>query len=105
MNLLRFFGQVFKSCTPEQAATDKACSPLPNIEAGPDQLKTILGIAFGIIGVAAVIYMMLAGMKFVTSQGNPEQAAKARQSIIYGAIGLLVAASAETILFFVLGRL
>ncbi len=45
-------------------------------------------------GVVAVIYIIYAGFEYVTSQGNPEKANKARQSILFALIGLVIAISA-----------
>ncbi len=45
-------------------------------------------------GVVAVVYIIYAGFEYVTSQGNPEKANKARQSILFALIGLVIAISA-----------
>ncbi len=77
---------------------------LPNVTAGSDQLSKVLQIVFGIIGAVALIWVIIAGLQFVTSQGDPQATAKARQTIIYAIIGLVIALSAEVIVKFVLGR-
>ena len=68
-------------------------------------LTTILQITFGIIGAIAVLMIIISGFRFTTAQGNPQSAAKARRTILFAAIGLFVALSAEAIVTFVLGRL
>lgn len=78
---------------------------IPKVEAGSSQLQSILQIVFAIIGVIAVVYIVLAGFKLITSLGNPEALAKARQTIIFAAIGLAVALSAELIVSIFLGKL
>lgn len=95
--------QLIKACTAGEVSVN--CAQIPKIEPGANQFKIILQIVFGVLGAVATIYMLLAGMQFITSTGNPDKVAKARQSIIYGAIGLAVAASAEAIVSFVVGRL
>jgi hypothetical protein len=45
----------------------------------------------------------LAGFKFITSSGKPEEIAKAKDTIIYAAVGLIVCAAAVTIISFVAG--
>ncbi len=67
-------------------------------------LQTALTIAFGIIGVIAVIIVVIGGLQFVTSQGDPQAAARARMTIIYAVIGLAIAISAEAIVAFVLNK-
>ena len=78
---------------------------LPAVQAGQSQVEVILQIAFGVIGAVALIYVILAGFQLTTSLGNPEALAKARQTIIFAAIGLAVALGAELIVTFVLGKL
>ena len=103
---LQILAAILRQCTPGAPSTAAdPCVSLPNVLAGSEQIRTVLQITFGIIGAVALIYMALAGLKFVNSQGKPEAVAAARQSIIYGAIGLVIAASAEIIVTFVLVRL
>lgn len=75
---------------------------LSNTSAGPTELQSILQIVFGIIGSIAVLIILIAGFKFISSSGNPESIAKARETIIYAIIGLVVAMLAEVIVSFVL---
>jgi hypothetical protein len=78
---------------------------LPKVDANNANLQQILQIVFGVIGVVAVIVIMWAGLKFITAQGNPQEAAKARMTIIYAVIGLILAISAEVIVTFVLNNI
>ena len=55
-----------------------------------------------IIGFVAVLMIVIAGMKFVTSNGNPEAVASARNTIIYALVGVVIAASSQLIIRFVL---
>ncbi len=77
---------------------------LPQISASTDTVQNALRLAFGIIGTIAVIMIVISGIRYVLSQGDPQTVAKARQSIIYALIGLVVALSAELIVTFVLGK-
>lgn len=78
---------------------------LPIVGASSHSLQAILQIVFGVIGAVALIFVIIAGLQFVTSQGDPQAAAKARQTVIYAIIGLVIALSAEVIVKFVLGRI
>ena len=79
---------------------------LPNVSANSGQITQVLQIAFGIIGVIAVVVIIIGAIELMTSLGgNPEAAKKARNTIIYAAIGLIVAISAEFIVTFVLNKL
>ena len=78
---------------------------LPVVNASSVQLQQILQIVLGIFGAVAVLIIVIAGLKFVTSAGNPQSASKARSTILYAIIGLIVIAAAEIIVTFVLGNI
>jgi len=54
-----------------------------------------------VAGIVAVFMVIFGGISFITSQGNPEKAAEARNTITYALIGLLIAVSAAVIITFV----
>lgn len=70
-----------------------------------DKINNVYTLVFAIAGGIAVIIIMFAGIKFVTSQGDPQAIAKARNTIIYAAIGLAVSVAALSIITFVVERL
>ena len=82
-------------------------------EAGLGGLPTSLGgdnnnvvtrgltIAFGVAGGVALIVVAYGGLKFVLSQGNPQEITKAKNTIIDGLIGLVVIVAAGGIVAFV----
>lgn len=70
-----------------------------------NNVNNILQIVFGTMGAIALIIIIIAGIKFMTSQGNPDNLTKARNTIIYAAVGLAVSLGALTIVTFVVGRL
>jgi cytochrome bd-type quinol oxidase subunit 2 len=78
-------------------------SSLPQVCANHETLALILNIFFTIIGSVSVLVIVLAGFKFITSSGKPEEVAKAKDTILYAAIGLVVCVSAVTIVSFVAG--
>lgn len=78
---------------------------LPQVGASSVQLQQILQIILAVFGAVAVLMIVIAGLKFVSSQGNPQAVGKARSTILYSMIGLIVIASAEAIVTFVLGKL
>lgn len=79
---------------------------LPQVNANEGQITAILQIVFGVIGVVALVIIILAGLQLtVSAGGNPEAAAKARKTIVFAALGLIIAISAELIVTFVLNKL
>jgi len=75
---------------------------LPKINATDSNVQSALQITFGVIGALAVLTIVVAALRYVTARGNPQDAAGARQAIIYALIGLAIALSAEGIVTFVL---
>jgi type IV secretory pathway VirB2 component (pilin) len=67
-------------------------------------VETVLTTVFGIMGVIAVMVIVISGMMFVLSRGNPEKSAKARRGIIYATVGLVLALSAVAIVQFAVRR-
>jgi hypothetical protein len=69
-----------------------------------DAIRAVLEILSWIAGIAAVIMIIVAGLKYVTSGGDSSSIASAKTSLIYALIGIIVVALAQTIVRFVLGR-
>ena len=68
-------------------------------------VSKVLNLVLGLAGGVALLVIVLAGFRFVTSQGNPDATAKSRNTIIYALIGLVVCTLAYSIVTFVLERL
>lgn len=79
--------------------------PLPNTAAGTSQIRTIINLILSIAGAVAVLVITMAGFRYVTSRGNPQQVAQARDAILYSVIGLVVMISAFVIVNFVVFKL
>jgi len=99
MILNLFLTAVDSSCT-----SDGFCTNLPQGAATGNNLQNIISIVLATFGAVAVLIIVIAGLKFVTSQGDPQGVAKARMTIVYALVGLAVAVSAEIIVNFVLWR-
>lgn len=77
---------------------------LPEVALNQATVRTGLQIVFGVVGALALIYIVLAAFQLVASQGDPQNLAKARQSVIFALIGLVIALSAEVLVSFVIMR-
>ncbi len=78
-------------------------SPLPQPAANPGEITVIIGIILGILGAIAILMITIAGLRYITSGGDPQKAARARNAIFYTLIGLVVIVLAETIVAFIAG--
>ena len=64
-------------------------------------IKTIIQTMFFILGVLAVIMIIYAGIQYVISAGDSGKVTKAKNTIIYSVVGLVVAIMAYAIVGFV----
>lgn len=67
-----------------------------------DVLTIIINVIVGVVGFVAVAMIVMGGISFATSQGDTAKVAKARNTILYGVVGLIVALLAFAIVNFVL---
>ena len=66
-------------------------------------VSTILTAVIGIVGILAVIMIVYGGIQYTMSAGDAGKVKKAKDTILYGVIGLIVALLAFAIVNFVLG--
>lgn len=52
--------------------------------------ETVIKILLAVAGVAAVLFIIIGGMQYITAGGNEEQAEKGRKALINAVIGLVV---------------
>lgn len=84
--------------TPTQCNIDKE-------EEGSDlvsSVKTIINVILGVLSFVAVAIIILGGVSYMTSQGDPAKATKAKNTIVYAVIGLVVSLLAFAIVNFVI---
>ncbi len=67
-------------------------------------IKTVINILSIIVGVAAIIMIIVGGLRYVTSGGESSNVAAAKNTIIYAVIGLVIAALAQFLVQFVLSK-
>jgi hypothetical protein len=67
-------------------------------------IKTIVNILSWVVGIVAVIMIIIAGFRYVTAGGDSSNVASAKNTLIYAIVGLVVAASAQIIVHFVLNQ-
>lgn len=77
---------------------------VPKAELDSAQLGNVVSGILGIAGAVAVIFIILAGIKYSTSQGEPAQLQKAKEQIIYAIVGLVFVIFAFVIVRFAVGQ-
>ena len=87
-------------------AADKYGVDLPDTGNKTGDLKTlVIGIINGVVGVLAlvcVIVIIIGGVNYMTSSGDAGKVKKAKDTILYGVIGLVVCVLAFAIVNFVI---
>jgi hypothetical protein len=87
--------------SPNQTGGDCTSAP-DNAPAVDSVLSDALDFLSLVAGGIAVLMMIIAGVKFATSQGDSGKVTSAKNTVVYAIIGLLIAALAQTIIYFVL---
>lgn len=67
-------------------------------------LNVVINVIVGVVGFIAVVMIIIGGIGFVTSQGDAAKTTKARNTVLYGVVGLVVALLAFAIVNFVLNN-
>lgn len=84
------------SCEPnEQETQDKV----------NNTITWVINVFSIVVGIAAVIMIIIGGLRYIISGGDSGNVTSAKNTILYAIIGLVVVALAQFIVKFVLGKL
>ncbi len=64
-------------------------------------IANIISVLLYFIGAAAVIMIVIGGIKYVTSQGDANNMQSAKNTILYSVLGLIAAIAAQALVAFV----
>ncbi|MBO4812766.1 hypothetical protein J5491_01305 [Candidatus Saccharibacteria bacterium] len=70
-----------------------------------DIIVNIINAVIGLLGIAAVIVIIIGGINYMTSSGETAKIEKAKKTILYAVIGLVIAVLAFAIVNFTIGIL
>lgn len=68
-------------------------------------ITSLIQWVIGVAGAVALIFIVVGAFGYITSSGDPSKVQKAKQTILYAAIGLVIVALAEIITAFVSGTI
>ena len=83
------------------AAFDENDFKVPKTDLSSGSIDNLFQIVFAISGSIALIILMIASLKYITSRGDPQGVAKAKNTILYALVGLAISAAAFSIVGFV----
>lgn len=64
-------------------------------------VMAIIDILMRLAGILAVVFVVVGGIKYTTSQGSPESVQNAKNTIIYAVVGLILTIVASGIVSFI----
>lgn len=76
-----------------------------NVTGGNTLMSTVqkvINVILSVMGIIAVVMIIIGGIQYTTSSGDPQKATRAKNTILYAIIGLVVALLAFAIVNFVL---
>lgn len=68
-------------------------------------IGNVIRLLLWFAGVAAIVVVIIAGIMYTTSSGDPARLAKAKAAITNTVIGLILAGSAYSIITLIVGRI
>jgi hypothetical protein len=69
---------------------DGSQSGIPEVNATQAQVTSVFNGVLMLAGAVAVIFIVLGGIKYSTSGGDPGETKKAKETIIYALVGLVM---------------
>jgi|AntRauTorckE6833_2_1112554.scaffolds.fasta_scaffold00305_21 hypothetical protein len=71
---------------------------------GDSELASVLEFVFIAAGIVSITMVIIGGYWYTLSAGDPQRVKKAKDTILYAIIGLVISVSAWVIVGFVLGQ-
>ena len=87
-----------------QASIDATNLGLPKVQANDATFGNIVGAVFVFTGAWAALFIVIGAVRYASSNGDQGLITKAKDTLLYAIIGLVVSVLAFTIVQFVLGR-
>ena len=67
-------------------------------------LKNVLQVVIGLVGILSVVMIIYGGIQYTTSVGDAQKVTKAKNTILYAIIGLIISLLSFAIVTWVLGN-
>jgi hypothetical protein len=99
---------IFSVCDQAESANSAVCQDKNRtiaISGGDSVLSRVVGILSLVIGFSGVLIMVWGGMNYIMANGDPQKVAWAKDTILFAAIGLVIAIFARLLVEFAIGRI
>lgn len=87
------------------AAPQLPVDNIPKVDLTPTTIGGVLSAVFMLIGGLAILFMLIGAVRYVTSNGDQSMVKQAKDTILYGIIGVVVSLSAFAVVQLVVGTL
>jgi hypothetical protein len=77
---------------------------LPEVQATSDTIGKILVVVLNVMGAVTLLIITLGGLKYVLSRGEPQGTNRAKDTILYALIGLVIIIFARALVAFVFNK-
>jgi cytochrome bd-type quinol oxidase subunit 2 len=91
-------------CGANNAAGEKCDAKVNPTNDLNDIIAKVINLLSIIVGIIAVIMIIIAGFRYITSAGSAEKVSAAKNTLMYAIIGLVIVALAQVIVRFVLNK-
>jgi hypothetical protein len=85
--------------------TDPGVNPTGVTDDFEGSVQTIVNYILGFMTIVATLMIIYGGVLYLTSAGNEDSAARAKRTIAYGVVGLIVIGIAYALVVFITGTL
>ena len=106
-------GAILSTEAPAYAANNPAVNEIENginstnLNGGnnlEDTITTVINVILYVVGILAVVMIIIGGIQYTTSGGDQAAVTKAKNTILYGIVGLVIAILAYAIVNFVIRK-
>lgn len=99
-----------RQCSDPKLARTDVCNDLKNNAAGATNpfvraIKDIIQVISFIVGVAAIVGIVVSGLRMILANGDSNAVANARSGLLYSLVGIVVVIFAQAIVTLVLNKL
>jgi glucose uptake protein GlcU len=91
-------------CIESTGLTDSANATGVRANTNISTIKNIISLLLFVLGVICVIVIIVAGIQYAVAAGDSNQITRAKNSILYAIVGLVIALLAYTIVNFVIDQ-
>ncbi len=88
---------------PAAVQAANGCKDKTDEDTLPSIIINIINVVIGVLGLAAVVFIVIGGISYMTSSGEAAKIEKARKTILYALIGLGICVLAFAIVNFAVG--